>query len=78
MQRETVKELLEEISALLPANINQEIADEAEVSTGWVSEVRNAKKKSKPTALVIAKMAKEKGLKLAELGERLASQLAEE
>lgn len=78
MQREKVDELLEEISSLLPGTINQEIAERADVSTGWVSEVRNGRKKSRSTALAIAETAKAKGLRLAELGERLARQLAEE
>lgn len=74
--RETVDELIEEISALLPGNINSEIAQRAEVSTGWVSEVRNGKKKSRPTAIAIAATAQEKGERLAELGKRLAQELA--
>lgn len=74
--KEKVGKLLEEITQLLPGKINEEIAEEAEVSPDWVSQVRNGRKESAPVQMVIAKKAIEKGTQLARLGKLLSQALA--
>lgn len=73
---ENVTTLLEEITELLPGKINEEIAEVAEVSADWVSQVRNGKKQSAPVQMAIATKAIEKGRKLVELGQKLTAALA--
>jgi hypothetical protein len=74
--KEKVGKLLGEITELLPGKINEEIAEEADVTPDWVSLVRNGRKESAPVQLVIAKTAIEKGNRLAKLGKLLSQELA--
>lgn len=74
--KENVGKLLGEITELLPGKINEEIAEVADVSADWVSQVRNGRKESAPVQMVIAKKAIEKGNRLAKLGKMLSQALA--
>lgn len=71
---ENKNDLLREIKKQM-RNFNSEVAEKADVSNSWVSEVLNGHKESEPVQRTIAETVILKGNKLTELGQRLNKSL---